>query len=71
MTEDKSAIEPLLIKVIDTRDKRKTLERFFSCLFEMEYDSSKLINLIGSIFETLKKQKLNKKVLIYKNFYGR
>ena len=68
--EDKYAITNL-IKVIDTRDKRKTLERFFSCLFEMEYDSYKLINLIGSIFETLKKQKLNKKVLIYKNFYGR
>lgn len=60
-----------LIKVINTRDKRKTLERFFSCLFEMEYNTSKLPHLIGSIFETLKKQKLNEEVLIEKLFYGR
>lgn len=60
-----------LVKVINTRDKRKTLERFFSCLFEIEQNSSKLPHLIGSIFETLKKQKLNEEVLIYKNFYGR
>ena len=60
-----------LVKVINTRDKRKTLERFFSCLFEIEQNSSKLPHLIDSIFETLKKQKLNEEVLIYKNFYGR
>tara|TARA_Y100000591_G_scaffold333297_1_gene375475 strand:- start:34898 stop:36772 length:1875 start_codon:yes stop_codon:yes gene_type:complete len=60
-----------LVKVIDSRDKRKTLERFFSCLFEIEHNSSKLPHLLGSIFETLKKQKLNENVLIYKNFYGR
>jgi len=60
-----------LIHFIDTRDKRKTLERFLSCLFEMEYDSSKLPHLIGNIFTTLKKQKLNENVLIYKKFYGR
>tara|TARA_Y100000590_G_scaffold143050_1_gene164211 strand:- start:19553 stop:21448 length:1896 start_codon:yes stop_codon:yes gene_type:complete len=60
-----------LIHFIDSRDKRKTLERFLSCLFEMEYDSSKLPHLIGDIFKTLKKQKLNENVLIYKKFYGR
>jgi hypothetical protein len=60
-----------LINVINSRDKRKTLERFFSCLFEMEYNTSKLPHLIGCIFKTLKKQKLNEEVLIEKLFYGR
>lgn len=60
-----------LIKVIDSRDKRKTLERFFSCLFEMEYNSEKCPDYLGSIFKTL--TLINKKnpVSIYKVFSGR
>lgn len=62
-----------LINVIDTRDKRKTLERFFSCLFELEYNTLKNPDLLGSIFRNLREQKNkdNKSVFIEKNFYGR
>ena len=56
-----------LINFIDSREKRKTLERFLSCVFEMEYKSTKLPHLVGNIFDTLNKQKRNKMV-IEKNF---
>jgi hypothetical protein len=60
-----------LINIIDTRDKRKTLERFFSCLFEYEYDSTKCRDLLGSIFSTIRNMKNNNSVKIEKFFSGR
>jgi hypothetical protein len=60
-----------LINIIDTRDKRKTLERFFSCLFEYESNSTKCPDLMGSIFITLKHIKNKQKVPIEKYFSGR
>ena len=60
-----------LVKIIDTRDKRKTLERFLSCLFEYEYNSEKCPHLLGSIFNTLERMNKKKKVLIEKVFSGR
>ena len=60
-----------LINFIDSRDKRKTLERFFSCLFEMEHNSKNLPHLVGNIFDTLTKQRKKKNVVIEKKFYGR
>lgn len=58
-----------LVKVIDTREKRKTLERFFSCLFEYEYKSDLLPDLLGTIFQNLKKNK--DELIIEKKFFGR
>lgn len=60
-----------LIKVIDNRDKRKTLERFLSCLFEMEYNSDKRPDFLGTIFKTLTLINEKKPVSIYKIFSGR
>lgn len=63
-----------LRKIIDTRNKRKTLERFFSCLFQYEIRKIKqntIDNLNGCIFTTIKNIKNNKPVKITKLFTGR
>jgi hypothetical protein len=63
-----------LINIINTRAKRKTLERFFSCLFEYENNLLKQItlpDLNGSIFKMITLLKQNKQVKIEKIFSGR
>ena len=60
-----------LVKVLDSRDKRKTLERFLSCLFEIEHNSKSCPHYIGSIFETLSLINEKKPVSIVKVFSGR
>ena len=56
-----------LIKFIDTRPKRQTLERLLSCLFEMERSINKYdtrIDILGSIFQ-------NNNNYIEKHYFGR
>ena len=60
-----------LVKIINNRDKRKTLERFLIMSLKKESESKLRPHLIGNIFDNLKKQSDNKNVLIKKIFYGR
>ena len=67
-----------LINIIDTRLKRQTLERFLSCLIEMDRSNSKNVkimnsrqDLLGSIFTTLNNMRSNIMVSIEKKFFGR
>ena len=58
-----------LINFIDTRQKRQTLERFLSCLFEMDRLTTKFKtcpDILGSIHSNL-----NKINVIEKKFFGR
>jgi len=59
-----------LINYVDTRSKRQTLERFLSCLFDMDRTISKFktcTDLLGSIHNNFS----NKNVIIEKKFFGR
>lgn len=56
-----------LVKCIDSRPKRKTLERFISCLFEMDKSTSRFNtrdDILGSIFN-------NDNSIVEKHFFGR
>lgn len=62
-----------LVSCIDTRDKRKTLERVMSCLFEKENKTfyyKTRTSLLGNIFKNIDKQKTNDSY-INKFFVGR
>ena len=56
-----------LVNYIDTRQKRQTLERLLSCLFEMDRSTNRFdtrTDILGSIFG-------NNNSIIEKHFFGR
>ena len=63
-----------LVNCILNRNNRKTLERLLSCIFCCYQEKTKFrtkISLLGDINKNINDQKLNNKIIINKNFFGR